>query len=135
MTTHLDTEVQLSFDPWALERCYLVADILPPPAYLVGPYLLCHRIAAEEDAEKRDELIGELEAATDVYRRRLRFWEGSLPDLDMVRSDVLRDYSTELRDQVREVMFSSLATQYEITIDEEAIGASALVVDTEGSNR
>jgi len=28
MTTHLDTEVQLSFDPWALERCYLVADIL-----------------------------------------------------------------------------------------------------------
>lgn len=28
MTTHLDSEVQLSFDPWAFERCYLVADIL-----------------------------------------------------------------------------------------------------------
>ena len=62
-------------------------------------------------------------------------WEGSLPELDMVRSDVLRDYSTELRDQVREAMFSGLATQYEISIDEEAIGASALVVDTEGYNR
>jgi hypothetical protein len=28
MTSHLEPEVQLSFDPWALERCYLVADIL-----------------------------------------------------------------------------------------------------------
>ena len=62
-------------------------------------------------------------------------WEGSLPDLDMVRSDVLRDYSTELRDQVREAMFSSLATQYEITIDEEAIRAGSLAVDATGGAR
>lgn len=62
-------------------------------------------------------------------------WEGSLPELDMVRSDVLRDYSTELRDQVREAMFSSLATQYEITIDEEAIRAGSLAVDSAGGAR
>jgi len=58
----------------------LVADILPPPAFLVGPYLLCHRIAAEKDSQKKDELIGELEAATHEYRARLRFWEGALAD-------------------------------------------------------
>jgi parvulin-like peptidyl-prolyl isomerase len=62
-------------------------------------------------------------------------WEGSVPELDMVRNEVLRDFATELRDQARQAMFSSLATQYEISIDEEAIAASALAVDTEGVNR
>ncbi len=62
-------------------------------------------------------------------------WEGSVPELAMVRSDVLRDYATELRDQVREAMFSSLATQYEITIDEDAILAGSILVDTMGGSR
>ena len=61
-------------------------------------------------------------------------WEGSVPELDVVRNEVLRDFTTELRDQARQAMFSSLATQYEISIDEEAITASALVVDSEGVN-
>jgi len=62
-------------------------------------------------------------------------WEGSVPELDRVRNEVLRDFSTQLRDQARDAMFSSLATQYEISIDEEAIAAGSLAVDTEGGNR
>jgi len=53
-------------------------------------------------------------------------WEDDLPDFALVRSEVLRDYTTELRDQTREAMFTSLATQYEITVDEEAILAASL---------
>ncbi len=62
-------------------------------------------------------------------------WEGSVPELAMVRSDVLRDYATELRDQLREAMFSSLATQYEITIDDDAILAGSIAVDSMGGSR
>jgi len=62
-------------------------------------------------------------------------WEGSVPDLDMVRNEVVRDFATELRDQAREAVFSSLATQYEISIDEEAITAGSLAVDSGGGNR
>ncbi len=62
-------------------------------------------------------------------------WEGSVPQLDQVRNDVLRDFTTQLREQARDAMFSALSTQYEISIDEEAIAASALVVDGEGVSR
>jgi len=62
-------------------------------------------------------------------------WEGSVPELDVVRNEVLRDFTAELRDQAQAVMFSSLATQYEIAIDEEAIAASSLVVDSQGVSR
>ena len=62
-------------------------------------------------------------------------WEGSVPELDQVRDEVLRDFAAELRDQARDAMFSSLSAQYEISIDEDAIAASALVVDSEGRSR
>ncbi len=62
-------------------------------------------------------------------------WEGSVPELDRVRNEVLRDFSTELRDQVRDAMFSGLATQYEITVDEEAIRSGSLAVDSLAASR
>jgi parvulin-like peptidyl-prolyl isomerase len=62
-------------------------------------------------------------------------WEGSVPELDRVRNEVVRDFASELRDQASEAMFSSLATQYEITIDEEAILSGSLAVENRDGGR
>lgn len=56
--------------------------------------------------------------------------EARVPDLGLVRSDVLRDYSTALRERANEAMLSSVRSRYTVEIDEEAIRALALGGDS-----
>jgi hypothetical protein len=115
-------------------------------------FMLAHSYSAQSEAEVTRQFGGRF--ATSVFEvepgdwqgpvgsgyglhlvRVTELWEGSVPELEQVRNEVLRDFATELRDRAREAMFSSLATQYEITIDEAAITAGSLVVDTVGGDR
>ncbi|MDA1194772.1 MAG: methyl-accepting chemotaxis protein [Planctomycetota bacterium] len=56
----------------------LVADLLPPPHYLVEPFLLCYRIAA--NPQERDELLGALEAELAAYKASRDRWRASEKD-------------------------------------------------------
>ncbi|WP_269532534.1 methyl-accepting chemotaxis protein [Chitinimonas sp. BJYL2] len=51
----------------------LVADILPPPAYLVETHLLAHELEASPDPQR----IGKVKAAIATYRERLAYWRNS----------------------------------------------------------
>ncbi len=61
--------------------------------------------------------------------------EPRVPDLGLVRSDVLRDYSTALREQANEAMLSGVRSRYTVEIDEEAIRALALGGDSAAGDR
>jgi len=57
----------------------LVADILPPPEYIVEPYLLTYQILDERSPAHREELIQAFESMKKTYQKRHAFWEQQLP--------------------------------------------------------
>ncbi len=57
----------------------IIADLLPPPHYLVGPLELCYQIAAT-DAEDRAPLIDTLEQDLQAYEARRDHWQSTLED-------------------------------------------------------
>jgi methyl-accepting chemotaxis protein len=58
----------------------LVADVVPPPANLVEPFLLVYLMAEEIDAGVRKTLIERYEQARRVSQERYAFWRTALPD-------------------------------------------------------
>jgi len=55
----------------------LVADYLPPPLFVVEPFLIAHRIA-EETGAKRDELVEQYQKARQEYESRYQHWQQDL---------------------------------------------------------
>ena len=54
----------------------LVADILPPPAYVLEPYLVVLQLAASRDKAQQDHLIASLKTLQNNYDERHAFWGG-----------------------------------------------------------
>ena len=61
----------------------LVADILPPPAYILEAYLLVFQIANSTEGQERNELTARLQQAEQEYQARIQFWKESLADSQM----------------------------------------------------
>ncbi|MDI1249622.1 MAG: methyl-accepting chemotaxis protein [Lacunisphaera sp.] len=61
----------------------LVADILPPPAYIVEAYLLTFQIANSNDPGEREKLTTRLLETEKEYHQRLAVWTKTLPDSRM----------------------------------------------------
>jgi methyl-accepting chemotaxis protein len=57
----------------------LVADILPPPEYLIETFLVTKQIQTEKDAGRRQELIGRLAGLEKDYQARHEYWTANLP--------------------------------------------------------
>lgn len=55
----------------------LVADILPPPAYIIEPYLLTREIAEERNLERRQRLFTRLADLQAAYQERYAHWSGA----------------------------------------------------------
>ncbi|WP_052700448.1 hypothetical protein [Methylocucumis oryzae] len=53
----------------------LVADILPPPEYVVEPYLVLMQLANTNDKAKRDKLLSEFDALKTGYEQRKQYWQ------------------------------------------------------------
>jgi methyl-accepting chemotaxis protein WspA len=58
----------------------LLADIAPPPKFIVEPYLLCYQIADAEDVGQRNALIARLRHAIAQYEERHRHWDAVVTD-------------------------------------------------------
>jgi len=56
----------------------LLADVLPPPAFVVQSYLLANRLLLEPDATERQVLIQELERQKTTFERRHAHWRTEL---------------------------------------------------------
>ncbi len=61
--------------------------------------------------------------------------EPRVPDLNLVRSDVLRDYASALREQANDAMLATVRSRYTVEIDEAAIRALALGGDSTAGDR
>jgi methyl-accepting chemotaxis protein len=70
----------------------LIADVLPPPEYLIESYLLVLQLTSEDDPRVRDKLrarIGKLRAE---YEQRHSYWVQELAPSDMKDALVVRSY-------------------------------------------
>jgi methyl-accepting chemotaxis protein len=61
----------------------LVADILPPPAYIIEAYLLAFQIVNASETKERDELLGRLEQTEKEFGERQQVWRKTLPESRM----------------------------------------------------
>ncbi len=57
----------------------LIADVLPPPQYIIESYLLALQLKDEPDPARRETLIARGTALRVEYDTRLEFWKRSLP--------------------------------------------------------
>ncbi|MHC5009945.1 MAG: methyl-accepting chemotaxis protein [Planctomycetota bacterium] len=61
----------------------LIADILPPPLYVVDTYLTAYQIANETDADIRKLLVRQLTLGIETYRERHAVWDAELEDPEL----------------------------------------------------
>jgi methyl-accepting chemotaxis protein len=57
----------------------LVADILPPPEYIIETYLVTKQILGENDSTKKKELINRFAGLEKDFRERHDFWKSRIP--------------------------------------------------------
>ncbi len=62
-----------------ISKCDLIADILPPPAFIIESFLTVHELADEENPDLRSKLITKLEKLRDDYATRMSHWRNLLP--------------------------------------------------------
>jgi hypothetical protein len=134
--TQLRTSPQVAIDPAELGDRFMLAHeyVAQSEAEVAGQF--GQRFASELFATEPGLWHGPVASGYGWHLVRVTdVWENSEPEFTKVRDDVQRDYSTDLKDRAREAMYTSLATDYQIIIDEEAILASAIAVDTENEQR
>ena len=64
----------------------VIADVLPPPKYIIEPYLTLFQLGYENDAAAREALIRSWDALKAAFEDRQRFWAGELPEGPLKRS-------------------------------------------------
>lgn len=70
----------------------LVADILPPPEYIIESYLVAHELLRATTPDARAKLIQQGGALRKEYEKRHTFWIGALPDDAMKQQLVAASY-------------------------------------------
>ncbi len=63
----------------------LIADVLPPPMYLVEAYLLAHQLTDAKTPDERNALAAELRKLETQYRERHDHWRKDLSDPTTIR--------------------------------------------------
>jgi hypothetical protein len=57
----------------------VLADVLPPPAYIIEAHLIAHQLVATEDPTARRAFLARSASLRDEYEKRRWFWERELP--------------------------------------------------------
>ncbi len=70
----------------------LIADVLPPPEYIIEPFLLVFQMLDETDKGKLGELAEKSNSLREGYERRHQFWASELPDGALKEALVQRSY-------------------------------------------
>lgn len=58
----------------------LIADILPPPEYIIESYLLVHQMLDEKDTVKIEEYAARIKSLESLYNERHEFWQRDLDE-------------------------------------------------------
>jgi len=109
----------------------LIADILPPPEYLVEAYLVVYQMVEEGDPGRLKNLVQQSKSLRDDYEKRHEYWIKNLPDgnlkeelvtmsyqpamkfLDTVDEDIIPAIMRNDRESARESMNKSLKPFYD----------------------
>ncbi len=57
----------------------LIADVLPPPNFIIEAHLLAHEYANAKDIESRDQFLKEYLRCEQQYQERIKYWQNYLP--------------------------------------------------------
>ncbi len=68
----------------------LVADVLPPPEYIIESYLIAHQMVLETDRARVDSLATRISVLRKEYDARAEYWTAHLPD-GPARTALLQD--------------------------------------------
>jgi methyl-accepting chemotaxis protein len=71
----------------------LVADVLPPPEYIIESYLIAYRLASPTDGASREADFQRAASLRKEYDTRHAFWEASLPESPMKAQLVKSSYA------------------------------------------
>jgi methyl-accepting chemotaxis protein WspA len=66
----------------------IIADIFPPPQYIIESYLLVHHMIDETDPKERRRLISDFKKLEDEYLDRHKYWQEELVD-EEIRTELL----------------------------------------------
>ncbi|MBF0552001.1 MAG: methyl-accepting chemotaxis protein [Deltaproteobacteria bacterium] len=109
----------------------LVADILPPPEYILESYLVVYQMLEETNPARLTELISKLKSLRKDYDDRHEFWAKNLPDGKLKEELIVTSYKPALEffkttetdvipaiqnkeiDKARAIVASSLKPKYE----------------------
>lgn len=74
----------------------LIADVLPPPAYIIESYLLAQQMAAETDAARLNGLIARAQKLEEQYHSRHTHWSQTLPEGELRHTMLQRAHEPAL---------------------------------------
>jgi methyl-accepting chemotaxis protein len=72
----------------------VIADVLPPPLYLVESYMLVFEMLDEIDPARLNELVRRSHALRDEYDQRHAHWAAALPDGPLKRALIERSFAS-----------------------------------------
>jgi uncharacterized protein YoxC len=70
----------------------LIADVLPPPEYIIESYLLVYEMLDERDGSKLDALVSRSRSLRENYEERHAFWVESLPSGELREEMISASY-------------------------------------------
>ncbi|MBI5585189.1 MAG: chemotaxis protein, partial [Deltaproteobacteria bacterium] len=132
----------------------LIADILPPPEYIIEPRLLLYEIVEEKNNDRLKELLQQFKGLTEEFEKRHAFWVKNLPEGPLKEKMVVssyrparaffeianRDFAPAIlqgdREKARELINGTLAAKYQEhrrSIDELVKMANARLEKTEAA--
>ena len=76
---------------------YLIADILPPPDYIVESYLNAYQMIDETNKEKLNQLIDKAKSLKEDYINRHNYWAKALPDNEMKDDMINKSYNPAMK--------------------------------------
>lgn len=109
----------------------LVADILPPPEYIIEPFLVAYQAVEERDLTTQKRLLERLKTLKRDFEERHRFWSSALPPgelrsklletsyrpavrfFELLDSDVVPAIEQEQRERARSLLHEKLRPLYE----------------------
>ena len=75
----------------------LVADILPPPEYVIETYLTCKELASESNPAQVKELVAKVESLKKDFDDRHAYWVEHLPAGDMKDTLLVKSYEPAVK--------------------------------------
>ncbi len=105
----------------------LIADILPPPAYIIETYLTCFQILQKSEAGNQAAQVTDLIAKTEKLRQdfetRHAYWLQTLPESEMKQEMLVTSYEPAVQ------FFKDLELQFIPAIQKGDLDSAALILN------